>query len=341
MSLSAQAATQRNPTGESIDPEAFSRLRSEIESFSIECGLTKREREIVAVLALGQTRIKDIAGRLGVSPNTINNHMNSVFFKTRSRSKSEVIAKLLVHVAHRLYAELARCRTRALFVGDALESASRELSQFGVDGYWLASREQAAPWIGFGDIDYAVMDARSLSDMPWPRSLWETPVSGLLAPKPILCGGTAGVRAALGAGYVDCIAEASTESIADVLGYHSLRSREARRRHRRQRWHAARPASTTIEIPRSRWGRGGFVATAEELNKSANLGALEAGDAFEVQVRDGADRWLGDAQVAWIDVDAPSRPHGLRFWPHQDGLEWRGFLAAPASNHGAFIPASI
>jgi DNA-binding CsgD family transcriptional regulator/DNA-binding response OmpR family regulator len=66
--------------------------------------LTPRESEIVAVLAEGVTRIKDIADRLKLSPNTVNNHVNSIFMKTKARSKSQLLAMLLNRLSEELQA---------------------------------------------------------------------------------------------------------------------------------------------------------------------------------------------------------------------------------------------
>ncbi|MES2855758.1 MAG: LuxR C-terminal-related transcriptional regulator, partial [Bdellovibrionota bacterium] len=50
---------------------------------------------IVLLLAQGVVRIKDIAEKLQLSPNTVNNHVNNVFAKTGTRSKSELLARIL------------------------------------------------------------------------------------------------------------------------------------------------------------------------------------------------------------------------------------------------------
>ena len=70
-------------------------LIAETTNFAQGFRLTPRESEIVVVLAEGVTRIKDIAQRLKLSPNTVNNHVNSIFMKTKARSKSQLLAMLL------------------------------------------------------------------------------------------------------------------------------------------------------------------------------------------------------------------------------------------------------
>ncbi|HVK62685.1 MAG TPA: LuxR C-terminal-related transcriptional regulator [Bdellovibrionales bacterium] len=70
-------------------------LQMEIKSFCTQSTLTPRESEIVLLLAEGVVRIKDIAEKLRLSPNTVNNHVNNVFAKTGTRSKSELLARIL------------------------------------------------------------------------------------------------------------------------------------------------------------------------------------------------------------------------------------------------------
>jgi DNA-binding CsgD family transcriptional regulator len=77
-------------------------LQIEIKSFCRQAMLTPRETEIVALLAEGVVRIKDIAERLKLSPNTVNNHVNNVFAKTGTRSKSELLSRILNSVGEGL-----------------------------------------------------------------------------------------------------------------------------------------------------------------------------------------------------------------------------------------------
>lgn len=81
---------------------SFRALEAEIKEFCVRSHLTPREREVLSILVEGVVRIKNVADRLGLSPNTVNNHVNSIFMKTRTRSKSQLLAELLNHVAEEL-----------------------------------------------------------------------------------------------------------------------------------------------------------------------------------------------------------------------------------------------
>lgn len=53
--------------------------------------LTDRELQVVRLLAGGQLS-KQIAGNLGISPNTVENHKHNIFRKTETRSANELVA---------------------------------------------------------------------------------------------------------------------------------------------------------------------------------------------------------------------------------------------------------
>jgi DNA-binding CsgD family transcriptional regulator len=56
-------------------------------------GLTPREAELVALIAAGASN-KEIASQLGLSGNTVRNHIHNVFEKTGARNRVELVRKL-------------------------------------------------------------------------------------------------------------------------------------------------------------------------------------------------------------------------------------------------------
>jgi DNA-binding CsgD family transcriptional regulator len=58
-------------------------------------GLTTREREVLRLLATGVTYAPTIATILGLRPNTIHNHFKSIFRRTTTRGKAELLALVL------------------------------------------------------------------------------------------------------------------------------------------------------------------------------------------------------------------------------------------------------
>ena len=54
--------------------------------------LTRREREVLHLMAAGQSN-RDIAGSLGISENTVKNHVRSILEKLPARSRMEAVVK--------------------------------------------------------------------------------------------------------------------------------------------------------------------------------------------------------------------------------------------------------
>jgi DNA-binding NarL/FixJ family response regulator len=52
--------------------------------------LTAREREVLSLIAAGHAN-SAIAGRLGLSPKTVSNHISAVFAKLRLATRAELI----------------------------------------------------------------------------------------------------------------------------------------------------------------------------------------------------------------------------------------------------------
>lgn len=56
-------------------------------------GLTAREREIAALLVAGMST-RDIVARLFISPHTVQDHLKSIFEKTDTRTRRELVARV-------------------------------------------------------------------------------------------------------------------------------------------------------------------------------------------------------------------------------------------------------
>ena len=66
-----------------------------VKEFASTHGLTPRETDIVQLLAQQVVWLKDIAKTLSVSPHTVNNHFKSIFEKTKTNSRTELISLIL------------------------------------------------------------------------------------------------------------------------------------------------------------------------------------------------------------------------------------------------------
>jgi DNA-binding NarL/FixJ family response regulator len=71
------------------------RIPEELVVYCDQFGLSPREKEVFALLTRKVIHFKEIAGELGLSPSTVNNHFKNIFDKTKTNSKSELLANFL------------------------------------------------------------------------------------------------------------------------------------------------------------------------------------------------------------------------------------------------------
>jgi DNA-binding CsgD family transcriptional regulator len=74
------------------------KARDHLRTGIIKYQLTRREREVVQLLIEG-ARTSDIAQRLGIAQSTVVLHVKSALAKTHSRSRTEMLGKILAHEA--------------------------------------------------------------------------------------------------------------------------------------------------------------------------------------------------------------------------------------------------
>lgn len=67
--------------------------------------LSEREKEVFTLLLSGATSSEKIASLLGVSRNTIRNHFQNIFYKTRTSSKTELLVQFVGNVFGECVAE--------------------------------------------------------------------------------------------------------------------------------------------------------------------------------------------------------------------------------------------
>lgn len=73
-----------------------------LKRFGLETNLSPREMEIMGVMIREITQSEDIALELTISTHTVNNHLKNIFEKTKSRSKTDVLAKFFAYATRLL-----------------------------------------------------------------------------------------------------------------------------------------------------------------------------------------------------------------------------------------------
>ena len=73
-------------------------MQKELIKFAYQFKLTPRETEIFFLLASRTTTFKEIAQSLGSSPSTVKNQFKSIFEKTQTNSKCEVLGLFIEQI---------------------------------------------------------------------------------------------------------------------------------------------------------------------------------------------------------------------------------------------------
>lgn len=154
-------ASRFDPSKLSHAPSVFA---SEIDGFTAHSKLSRRESDIVLSLIRNITNSEDIANSLGISTHTVNNHLKSIFEKTSTKSKTEILSSFLRYAADRLQNRSMFVRKpRVLVIDDEAmitEFIAQGLGERGIKTYTLSEPSQALETISKYNIDFVVCDVR-------------------------------------------------------------------------------------------------------------------------------------------------------------------------------------
>jgi DNA-binding NarL/FixJ family response regulator len=154
------------PKSDVVKPatQAPSVFAGEIEGFTAHSRLSKRESDIVMALIRNVTNSEDIAQTLGISTHTVNNHLKSIFEKTNTKSKTEILSSFLRYAADKLQNRgLFVRKPRVLIIDDEAmicEYVRNGLAERGIKTYSLMDPSQAVETISKFNIDFVVCDLR-------------------------------------------------------------------------------------------------------------------------------------------------------------------------------------
>lgn len=330
-------------------------LEAEIKTFCGAHHLTPRECEILGSLVEGVVRIKDIAARMSLSPNTVNNHVNSIFVKTKARSKSQLLSHLLTYVAEELQAARALKRRVRVAIVDADSASSTalvgEMTKRGFESCAFDTSFPMTAWptgIDTWKPEFIVVDHVSMASSE-QTSLIER--ARLFGAQVAFCGQSENAvarRNAMAAGAIEWFAKpCDADRLADLITAHAILVSDATSATTRailfeKKAHPFKNARTPINIRKDQVGVGGVFISNDELLAAIGAG-VQAGDwiEFPLNVENRASTAPARGQVVWRAAEGEAPGVGVRFsFLDFDTQAWLSSVLREQGNR-SYIPAGV
>lgn len=275
-------------------------LASELRDFATRWHLTPRETEILNLISRGVVRIKDIAEQLTLSPNTVNNHINSIFTKTQTRSKSQLLAIILDHISQRAERFRLFGRTPSLiYLGSETsetQGVMQALRQAGLACDLTSSPETFLHQLRWGLFQFAVIDADVVSQ-DWSTWLKNNHITSDPRLHVIMVGSSNRIDCATAMNYGagDCLTKPFT---AQAL-YDAVMAQFVENDSHKMAFNHARMSNqaVTLKVDPSYVGRGGLFLPQNMIAGNE----LDNGDVFDLhmQMPDTTTPVAGRMQVVW------------------------------------------
>ncbi|MEK7356574.1 MAG: LuxR C-terminal-related transcriptional regulator [Bdellovibrionota bacterium] len=298
-------------------------LGREVRAFCERHQLTPRESEILALLVEGVVRIKEVALKLKLSPNTVNNHVNSIFMKTRTRSKSQVLAELLSSVAEELQIARSRRYSPRVLVCERDPSAgiamAKELQTRGFRCLAIPALDRLESALAELGPSFVLVDSTALQSPP--RELLDR-VQAMSPAHTIFVGPgprVGSVREAMDAGAIDWVPRPfDAANLANVLLVHSIEDDSERSRWLEREAHDFKALPQPLSCSPDNVGRGGILVSAKDVATAIGI-VPSPGD------------WL-EFKMTLDKVAEPVSARGQVVWTHQqDGRAGVRFTYLPAT----------
>ena len=160
--------------------QAPSIFAKEIQGFTEAYRLSRRETDIILALVRNITNSEEVAKYLGISTHTVNNHLKSIFEKTKTKSKTEILASFLRFAADLMHDRRFFIRRPRVLVIDreklALDALVAKLADRGMRAYGVEDAGEVLNAISALNIDVLVYNIDSFDDdgMEQLRSIRQT-----------------------------------------------------------------------------------------------------------------------------------------------------------------------
>ena len=264
-------------------------VKAEIKTFCEGFRLTPRETEIVTVMAEGAVRIRDIAGHLSLSPNTVNNHVNSIFTKTKTRSKSQLLASLLSRIADELEsARRFRRQPKIFFISQDTQEVTgpvaTQLSAHGFGVHTFTSFDEAERTARDVQPHFVICDLKAVLDS---REAIRRLQAASVATQIVFVGPDAKLKGrcdAMHAGAIDLIDRpVNPVALSRLLMSHYIEDDADRLRFLELEAPTPKPCRDRVEISRANLGCGGIFLSSEDLKRLYET-AVSEGDFVELKL---------------------------------------------------------
>lgn len=292
-------------------------LAAELRDFATRWHLTPRETEILNLISRGVVRIKDIAEQLTLSPNTVNNHINSIFTKTQTRSKSQLLAIILDHISQRAERFRLFGRTPSLiYLGTETaetQGVMQALRQAGLACDLTSNPETFLHQLRWGIFQFAVIDADVLSQ-EWTQWLKNNRLGTDPRLHVIVVGSANKVdcATAMNFGAGDCLPKPFTaQALYDAVMAQFVENDS----HKLAFTHAkvSNQGAVTVKVEPTWVGRGGLFVPHNLLNNTE----LDNGDVFDLQMQipELQTPVAGRVQIVWrrLQANGGEAGYGARF----------------------------
>lgn len=147
-----------------LEMASSDRMKNEIQEFAGRFKLSPRETEVLGLLADRIVSLKDISAKLSISPSTVKNHLNSIFDKTKTSGKSELIGEFMHYLFGQWRDRQLFERTPTVLVVDdepeLCEILKKSLEERGLRVQVATHPSEAFDAIYSNEIDFVVSDIR-------------------------------------------------------------------------------------------------------------------------------------------------------------------------------------
>ncbi len=290
-----------------------------IDEFGKSFSLTERETEITHLLAKKIVLPEKIANELGISVNTVNNHLKKLFAKTGTNNKADLLAAIILFLNKNKNSKQKKLKVLIIDdENDFCDTLSRFLETKGVETHSSYCPINAIEESKKISVDVVISDIR-MPSMNGVQLLQELRKAHYYEPGVIFLSGYSGdysLEDLLDKGAIGFLEKpADFEKIYQMIVNYAGREEEP----------AIAPAKiknispyleNTLTLDRNTIGFGGFFLPTNAIKESLKPASLKCGDivGIDFQLQNSKEKHSSVCEIAWIRLNKNKKQGiGLRF----------------------------